>query len=490
MTTVKDDETPGTAPASADASAHAQGVDRPSPAPKADASSNAAATPDATATETAQAKNPAAGSKKAKKAAAARRDRHKLTARERRLNRNGFLAILGAAMSVAFVGALLLGGLLYYGASLLDRSAPTEEARIVTIPEGAGAIRIAQILDDEGLLPDVPSIGPVDSEFLFVRAVQARGVGGQLKQGEYEVPAGASVNGLVDLLTSGRAIQHRVTIPEGLTSFQVVARLAEHEVLEGPIPEAPVEGSVRPETYIFQRGTTRAALLERMVADQQAVIDRAWEARDPDLPIETKEEFVTLASIVEKETGVASERPHVASVFVNRLRRGMPLQSDPTIIYGINGGEGPLGRGLRRSEIDTPTPYNTYTIPGLPPGPIANPGEAALMATAQPLDTDDLYFVADGTGGHVFAETYEEHLANVAQWRRVEEAQRAAQSASPDDSAQSDPATESASLETEEPDNLTTSTVPIETPDEAAEDGTAEYASENSPVPLPMRRQL
>ena len=468
--------------------------------------------------------------------------RRKLTARERRHNRNGFLALLGGLMSLAFIGALLVGTLLYYGSALLDRPGPAAEAQIVTIPEGAGAIKIAQILESEGVLPDVPTIGPVDAEFLFVRAVQARGVAGQLKQGEYEVPAGASVNGLVDLLTSGKAIQHRVTIPEGLSSYQVVERLAGHEILEGPIPAPPPEGSVRPETYVFRRGTTRAALLERMVADQQAIVDKAWAARTPDLPVRSKEELVTLASIVEKETGVGSERPHVASVFVNRLKRGMPLQSDPTIIYGINQGRGSLGRGLRRSEIDAPTPYNTYTIPGLPPGPIANPGEAALMATAQPLETNDLYFVADGTGGHVFAETYEQHLANVAQWRRIEQAQRAAQAsdgaaqandgdaqtnagaAQPEGEAAREVVTDEA-MQLEPPQTADArpagetipnqgavvqgatviQTVPITTPDPSAPDpsapdpsapdaapsgGQGVYAAEDSPVPLPMPRRL
>ena len=474
----------------------------------------------------------------------------KPTARERRHGRNGVLTLLGGAMSLAFIGALVVGTLLYYGSALLDRPGPATEAQVVTIPEGAGAIRIAQILDEEGVLPDVPQVGPVDAEFLFVRAVQARGVAGRLKQGEYEVPAGASVNGLVDLLTSGKAIQHRVTIPEGLSSFQVVERLAEHEVLEGPIPAPPPEGSVRPETYVFPRGTTRTALLERMVADQQGIIDKAWAARAPDLPVSSKEELVTLASIVEKETGIGSERPHVASVFVNRLKRGMPLQSDPTIIYGINQGRGSLGRGLRRSEIDAPTPYNTYTIPGLPPGPIANPGEAALMATAQPLQTDDLYFVADGTGGHVFAETYEQHLANVAQWRRIEQAQRAAQAsggaapasgsaaqetenaAEVGDGAAQSPGSESQAADARAGDDAkrvivtygapqsepplvagtvpagaatavegttVVQSVPIATPDPSAPavsqpaapaDGSGVYAAEGSPVPLPMPRRL
>ena len=204
--------------------------------------------------------------------------------------------------------------------------------------------------------------------------------------------------------------------------LQILDRLAKNEILEGELPEvAPAEGTLMPDTYPFQRGTTRKEIIERMQLAQKQFLASVWEKRVDNLPISSPEEMVILASIVEKETGRAAERPHVASVFINRLRKGMKLQSDPTIIYGIFGGAGkPKDRPIYRSDIDKPTPYNTYTIPALPPGPIANPGRAALEAVANPSITDDLFFVANGTGGHVFAKTLEEHNQNVARWRAIE----------------------------------------------------------------------
>jgi UPF0755 protein len=218
-------------------------------------------------------------------------------------------------------------------------------------------------------------------------------------------------------------VLHQVTIPEGLTSEQAVARLLENDVLSGSVREIPKEGSLLPETYRFPRGFTREQMLQRMTADQRRAVADIWAKRALNLPLRTPEELVVLASIVEKETGKASERARVAAVFVNRLSRRMKLQSDPTIIYGLVGGKGSLGRPILRSDIDRPTAYNTYVIDGLPPGPIANPGRAALEATANPLQTKELYFVADGTGGHVFAETLEEHNRNVARWREIERQQ-------------------------------------------------------------------
>lgn len=345
----------------------------------------------------------------------------KMTSRERRRNRNGFIALLGGLMSLGFVAVLALGGALWFASGMLETPGPLNEETVVSIPEGSGAVAIASILQREGALPRGRAAGLIDQATVFRAAVRAKGAGAKLRAGEYLVPANVSVNGLVDLLTDGRAIQHKVTVPEGWTSWQVVQRLAAHEILEGPVPPVPAEGSLLPDTYVFPRGETRAGVLARMQEAQAAVVAEAWASRAPDLPIESVEELVTLASIVEKETGVGAERAHVASVFHNRLNRGMKIQSDPTIIYGIFGGEGkPSDRPIYRSDIDTPTPYNTYAIPALPPGPIANPGREALMAVARPLTTDDLYFVADGTGGHAFAETLDEHNRNVAQWRRIE----------------------------------------------------------------------
>ena len=213
---------------------------------------------------------------------------------------------------------------------------------------------------------------------------------------------------------------HAITIPEGLTTDQILDRLRDSDVLTGDIHETPKEGSLLPETYKVTRGMPRDALIRKMEKDQDDAVKRIWSRRSPDIPLKSPYELVTLASIVEKETGKADERPRVAEVFLNRLAKRMRLQSDPTIVYGLVGGKGTLGRGILKSEVDQPTPYNTYVIDGLPPGPIANPGVAALEAVANPSRTKELYFVADGTGGHVFAETLDQHAKNVARWRQIE----------------------------------------------------------------------
>ncbi len=231
---------------------------------------------------------------------------------------------------------------------------------------------------------------------------------------------------ILQLLNRGGNVVRQVVVPEGLTSWQVVELLKAEPELSGEIDGVPPEGSLAPAGYDYQRGDARADLLARMTARQEEILAAAWAGRNPDVPLRSPEELLTLASIVEKETGVAGERPRVAQVFVNRLERGMRLQTDPTVIYGITKGEGPLGRGLRASELAMATPYNTYVRLGLPPTPIANPGEAAIMAAANPEPGDDIYFVADGTGGHAFARTLEEHNRNVAAWRKIE-AQRLAE---------------------------------------------------------------
>lgn len=215
-------------------------------------------------------------------------------------------------------------------------------------------------------------------------------------------------------------MQHAVTIPEGLTSEQIVARLTDNDIFAGSVREMPREGTLLPETYKFPRGTTRDQVIQRMQQAQKRVLAEIWERRNPDVPIKSPEQLVVLASIVEKETGKADERSRVAAVFVNRLRQKIKLQSDPTIIYGLVGGKGTLGRPIKRSEIQQPSPYNTYVIDGLPPGPIANPGRASLEAAANPARTRDLFFVADGTGGHAFTETYDQHQKNVAKLRSME----------------------------------------------------------------------
>jgi UPF0755 protein len=245
---------------------------------------------------------------------------------------------------------------------------------------------------------------------------------GELKYGEYQFSKHASLADVVDTIIDAKVVQHTVTIPEGLTSEQIVARLLENDSLSGQIKEIPREGTLLPETFKFTRGMSRAQIIQRMSQAHQRLLHEVWERRAQDLPINTPEQLVTLASIVEKETGRSSERSRVAAVFINRLKTKMRLQSDPTIIYGLTGGKGALGRPIMKSEIEQHTPYNTYVIDGLPPGPIANPGRASLEAAANPARTKELYFVADGSGGHVFSENYDQHQKNVARLRAIEQA--------------------------------------------------------------------
>jgi UPF0755 protein len=232
---------------------------------------------------------------------------------------------------------------------------------------------------------------------------------------------------VVATLSDGKVIIHQISIPEGLTSEQIVARLMDNDVLTGNIDEVPAEGSLLPDTYNFQRGMSRSQLIQHMQQAQQRLVKEIWARRAADLPIKTPEQLVVLASLIEKETGKPDERTRVAAVFINRLKQKMRLQSDPTIIYGLVGGKGTLGRPIMKNEIDQPTPYNTYLIDGLPPGPISNPGRASLEAAANPARTRELYFVADGTGGHAFAETYEQHQKNVGRLRNMESDQRSDQ---------------------------------------------------------------
>lgn len=289
------------------------------------------------------------------------------------------------------------------------------EARVVMLRKGAGLTEIAATLEREGA---------IRSKSMFAAAAQFTGAAKALKAGEYEFKSRASMASILRDIREGKIVIHQVTIPEGMTSEAAVAALMAQRDLTG-VAAAPPEGSILPETYQYERGEDRSAVLKRMMEAQDELLALLWEKRQPGLPLKTPQEAVTLASIVEKETGLAEERPQVASVFVNRLRKGMRLESDPTIIYGLNGGK-PLGRGLRASELARPNAYNTYQIDGLPPTPIANPGRAALAAVLDPPQSENLFFVADGSGGHVFATTYDEHLKNVAKWRHVER-QRAAE---------------------------------------------------------------
>lgn len=290
-----------------------------------------------------------------------------------------------------------------------------ETETIVSLPMGTGLNQAANILQQRGV---------VRSALIFRLGVMYNRKASALKAGEYAIPSGATPAEIMNILVEGKAIVYKLTLAEGLTSAMIVELVRQHPTLVGDVADVPLEGSLLPETYIFNRGESRATLIKRMQDDHNRVLDELWAQRAPNLPIATKEEAVVLASIVEKETGVSAERPRVAAVFVNRLRKGMKLQSDPTIIYGLTKGV-PLGRGIRQSELDKATPYNTYVIVGLPPTPIANPGKASLAAVMNPAQTEDLFFVADGTGGHVFAATLAEHEKNVKNWREIEK-QRAA----------------------------------------------------------------
>lgn len=287
----------------------------------------------------------------------------------------------------------------------------------VQVERGESLVSVTEKLADAGA---------IGNPMLFRISARYDELDAGLRYGDYRIPAGASMREILELLNRGGNVIRQVVVPEGLTSWQVVEMLNVQPELEGEVAEVPPEGALAPAGYDFQRGDERQAIIDRMRAEQGEIVAAAWAGRAPDLPLESPEELLTLASIVEKETGVAEERPLVASVFVNRLRQGMRLQTDPAVIYGITKGEGPLGRGLRASELATVTPYNTYAIVGLPPTPIANPGKAAIEAAANPEESDFLYFVADGSGGHAFARTLQEHNANVAAWRRIE-ARRAAE---------------------------------------------------------------
>lgn len=331
---------------------------------------------------------------------------------KKKKRQSGLLQALNAILSLIVIGLVAAIGLFYFGVTKFHEPGQITEDTVFTVAEGAGLNQVAARLEESNI---------IDNQYVFRFGAIALDQNKGLKRGEYLLPANASMQQILDTLVNGRPIQYDVTIPEGFTSWQIVERLRAHEYLTGEITELPPEGSMLPNTYIFERGTDRNVIIKEMIEAHDKAVEEIWATRNENLPISTIEEFVTLASIVEKETGVAAERPMVAGVFVNRLNKGMRLQSDPTIIYGITKGEGVLGRGLKRSEIDAKTDYNTYQIDGLPPGPIANPGVESLRAVANPAETDALYFVADGSGGHAFAKSYDEHQKNVAAWRKIEE---------------------------------------------------------------------
>ena len=385
--------------------------------------------------------------------------------------------IASNAVSLLLVLLFLAGGVILWGKSQYTADGPLSQPICLQVPGGSNMRSVSE---------DLAAQGAVGSAAIFRIGADYTDKTSQLKAGSFLVQPGSSMEGIVETITKGGAstcgteivyrigvnrvsvqvreldpatsrfvekaqfnpatddvpalyaetrekgdTRFRIALAEGVTSWQVTDAVKGIDVLAGDVPAVPPEGALAPDSYEVRQGDARADLLARMQDKQETIVAAAWEGRDPDLPIESPEELLILASIVEKETGVAEERGQVASVFVNRLNQGMRLQTDPTVIYGITKGEGVLGRGLRRSELRAETPWNTYVIPALPPTPIANPGRASLEAAAQPEETPYIFFVADGTGGHAFAETLEEHNANVARWREIE-AERAAAASSGD----------------------------------------------------------
>ena len=324
------------------------------------------------------------------------------------------IVMIGNAIFTLLVLLVLAGGAAFVAVkSRFEAAGPLEADKIVNIPPRLSLIEIADLLRREGVMNEG---NPV-----FVGSVFALKARGELKFGEYLFVKHASVRDVLETMVEGKVVQHPITIAEGLTSEQIVQILLDSDVLGGNINTIPREGSLLPGTYNESRGAGREQLIQRMQAAQQRLLKEIWEHRSPDLPLKAPEQLVILASIIEKETSKPEERTRVAAVFVNRLKQKMKLQSDPTIIYGLVFGKGRLDHPITKSEKEQPTPYNTYFIDGLPPGPITNPGRASLEAAANPARTKELYFVADGTGGHSFSESYDQHQKNVGKLRALEE---------------------------------------------------------------------
>jgi UPF0755 protein len=345
--------------------------------------------------------------------------------KRRRRSSNGLVDVLNALLTLLVIGLVVIGGGFLYVASQYYGDGPSAEDRVFRVETGNALSTTATRLEEQGF---------INSALIFSQFGSRVEKNITVKAGDFTIPAHASMSEILTELTTGTPIRYAVTIPEGWTSWQVVQRVNADDRLTGTIDNLPPEGSILPGSYDYLPGDTRQSVIERMQAAMTTALAETWESRQPDLPLSSPAELLILASIVERETGVAEERPQVAAVFVNRLKQRMRLQSDPTIIYGITLGQSTLDRGLRRSEIEQKTAYNTYQIDGLPPTPIANPGIEALRAVANPDSHNYLYFVAKGATpreGHVFAETYAEHQKNVARYREIEReaAEQAAQDA-------------------------------------------------------------
>jgi UPF0755 protein len=309
----------------------------------------------------------------------------------------------------------LAGGAVAWFWHAFNAAGPLTDEKVVVIPKGVGIAGIAKVLANAGV---------IDNPLVFKLGARLTVADGQpLHAGEFKFPTATSPRGAILVLVEGKVVLHRLTVAEGLTVSEIYGEIQATPQLDGPLPPPPAEGSLLPETYFFVLGDTRGQIVARMQADMQTALADLWAKRDPHVPLASPEDAVILASVVEKETGKDDERPRVAAVFYNRMKIGMPLQSDPTIIYALTQGKAKLDRALTGADLKLDSPYNSYTNAGLPPGPIANPGVAALKAVLHPLKTKELYFVADGTGGHAFAETLEQHQKNVAKWRKLQKSQ-------------------------------------------------------------------
>jgi UPF0755 protein len=333
------------------------------------------------------------------------------TKRKPKRRKSALIEITNGFLTLLILGLIVTGGAFFYFAKNFYADGSFVEDKVFTVQKGSGLASIATKLRDEGIIANV---------LIFQLGARSQKLETSIKTGEYRIAKGSSMADVLKEITQGAPITYGVTLAEGLTSWQVVNKINAAEYLVGEIIEIPAEGTLLPDTYSFERGEDRAAIIKRMSSQLDKELAQVWANRSPDLPIKTPQELLILASLIEKETGTPTERAEVAGVFINRLNQGMKLQTDPTVIYGITLGKEKLGRGLRQSELKKETPYNTYIIPALPIGPIANPGRASLQAAANPAKTDNIFFVAAGaypSEGHLFAATYKEHKKNVALYR-------------------------------------------------------------------------
>ncbi len=334
--------------------------------------------------------------------------------REKRKNKssNGsVLAALSGLFTVFLVIAIITAASWLGVKQVFEVKNDKQEAALFQVKLGDNLTKVSERLEADNL---------ISSQDFYRLLVAWEGNDTRLKAGEYKIPAHATMRDIMNIFVEGQSIQHKITLAEGLSTAMILEKIKKAPLLVGEITQKPAEGALMPETYLFQSGTKRDVIIQQMMEAQKSFITNLWDTRAKDLPLENIEQVVVLASIVEKETGLAKERPEVAAVFINRIKQKMKLQSDPTIIYGITKGAYKLGRSLKKSEIKAKTDYNTYVIKGLPPTPIANPGRASILAVLNPANVDYLYFVADGTGGHVFAKTYKQHQKNVKKWRKIE----------------------------------------------------------------------